>query len=148
VRTEELDSWCKFQRANATNTLDTEKTPLPEEYCEIYEDLSKYELLERCVGGFTQNNNECYNSLVWQIAPKTTSSGPIIVELATFIAAIIFNDGQKTILKALELLGIRIGVTLEQYCREQDEKRVALTERRTQSLLARRQSGNNKFCRY
>jgi len=148
---EEPDSWCKFQRANATNTLDTytEKTPLPEDIVKfvtsIYEDLSKYELLERCVGGFTQNNNECYNSLVWQIAPKITSSGPIIVELATFIAAIIFNDGQKTILKALELLGIRIGVTLEQYCREQDEKRVALAERRARSLLARRQSGSNKF---
>jgi len=83
--------------------------------------------------------------LVWHIAPKTTSNGPIIVELATFIAAIIFNDGQKTILKALELLGIRIGVTLEQYCREQDEKRIAPAERRARSLLARRQSGSNKF---
>ena len=59
------DSWCAWQRTSATNTLSLFKhdyTSLPNDVLTamkpIYEDLSKDELLERCVGGFTQDNNE------------------------------------------------------------------------------------------
>ena len=43
----------------------TSMSPLPEDVVEairsIYTDLSNEKLLERCVGGFTRNNNESYN---------------------------------------------------------------------------------------
>lgn len=32
------------------------------------EDLSDKELLKKCLGGFTQNNNESFNALVWKFA--------------------------------------------------------------------------------
>ena len=43
----------------------------------IYNDLSKESLLERCVGGFTQNNNESLNQLIWKISLKIMSGGVI-----------------------------------------------------------------------
>ncbi|KZC14695.1 hypothetical protein WN55_07192, partial [Dufourea novaeangliae] len=36
----------------------------------IYTDLSQDNLLERCLGGNTQNNNESFNGLLWHFAPK------------------------------------------------------------------------------
>lgn len=78
------DSWCAWQRASATNTLSSFKhdyTPLPDDVLTamkpIYEDLtiSKDELLERCVGGFTQNNNESLNQLIWKVTPKILPAG-------------------------------------------------------------------------
>lgn len=60
----------------------------------VYEDLSRDDLLNRCLGGCTQNNNESFNSTVWSIAPKTSSSKKI-VDIAANIAASIFNDGLK-----------------------------------------------------
>ena len=80
------------------NTLSLYKhdyDPLPSEVSSaikpIYEDLSKEELLERCVGGFTQNNNESLNQLIWKITPKILPAGSKIVEIAACIAAGTFN---------------------------------------------------------
>lgn len=37
----------------------------------IYEDLTRDDLLERCLGAFNQNNNESFNQIIWKIAPKS-----------------------------------------------------------------------------
>ena len=68
----------------------------------IYEDLSSRTLLERCLGGFTQNNNESFNSTVWKLAPKHLHSGPQIINIASCLATIIFNEGFFPILKVFE----------------------------------------------
>jgi len=65
------NSWCSWQRAKATGTLDeyTHKPPLHEEVYKaitpIYEKLTSDDLLTRCIGGFTQNSNESFNATVW-----------------------------------------------------------------------------------
>ncbi|CAH1110581.1 unnamed protein product [Psylliodes chrysocephalus] len=68
------DSWCSYQRAEASGELTTythDYSPLPPDVLEaikpIYEDFSNDNLLSRCVGGFNQNNNESFNQLVWKI---------------------------------------------------------------------------------
>jgi len=48
----------------------------------VYEELSSDDLLSRCLGGFTQNSNESFNSAVWTIAPKASASGKIILDVA------------------------------------------------------------------
>ena len=64
----------------------------------IYNDLSQDSLLERCVGGFTQNNNKSLNQLIWKISPKIMSSRAITVELAAYIAAALFNEDSHSLL--------------------------------------------------
>lgn len=59
----------------------------------IYTHLSDKKLLERCVGGFRQNNNESCNQLIWKITPKILPCGSKIVGIAAYIAAGIFNEG-------------------------------------------------------
>ena len=62
--------WCKYLKAKAANTLNKYKhrPALAEDAKKllkpIYEDLTKTELLERCLGGHTQNNNESFNNCV------------------------------------------------------------------------------------
>lgn len=104
------ESWCKWHRAKAEGTLKSfhhDKPPLTAKVLEIikpiYEDLSSDTLLERCIGAETQNNNESLNSLICTFAPKHIHSEPKIVEIATFIAIIIFNDGFMPILKILNV---------------------------------------------
>ena len=63
------DSWCKWRKAEALGT-EPEAHPHPlhpdvqKEILPIYEDLSRDDLLERCLGGHTQNANESFNSTV------------------------------------------------------------------------------------
>ena len=95
------NSWCPYQKALATTGVENFKhnyTPLPADVMKaiqpVYEDLSKDELLERCLGGFTQNANESLNQLIWKIAPKKLSGSKPIVEFASHVAACTFNEGE------------------------------------------------------
>jgi len=41
----------------------------------IYKDLSRNDLLQRCLDAFNQNNYESFNQIVWKIIPKSVFSG-------------------------------------------------------------------------
>lgn len=129
------DSWCTWQEAKATNTLGsyTHKPVLNDDVYKaikpIYEELSSDDLLTRCLGGFTQNNNESFNSTVWALAPKSVQSGKTILDVATDIAVCIFNDGFASILHIMRTWGMKIGQNTYNLCSEVDEARVKKAER-------------------
>ena len=66
-------------------------------------------LLSPCPHGGMQNQNVTFNALIWQRATKETFSRLPIVELSTFLAVGIFNNGAKAILDVLGNLGIKPG---------------------------------------
>ena len=49
------------------------------------------ELLERCVLGATQNQNESFNNIIWSWCPKTGFCSLVSVDIAVNLAAITFN---------------------------------------------------------
>ncbi|EFN76731.1 hypothetical protein EAI_04127 [Harpegnathos saltator] len=65
----------------------------------IYEELSRDELLTRCVGSFIQNSNESFNATVWSMAPKFVASGKRVLDIATDLATCYYNDGYNSIMK-------------------------------------------------
>lgn len=126
-------SWCSWQKAKAENKLHEyrHKPALTSEVAEairpIYEELSSDNLLERCLGGFTQNSNESLNALFWKIAPKTIFSGATIIEIAAFIGAAIFNDGHKSLLHILDSMNIKIGPGAYEGCWAEDHRRITFS---------------------
>lgn len=129
-------SWCSWQSTKTiSGDLKNYKhgTPMPIEVFEavkpIYEELSRDELLTRCLGGYTQNSNESFNSLVWSMAPKNISSGKMVLDTAVFLAVLYFNDGYNGILKVMEQLGITIGEKCYNFCSEANAVRISLSER-------------------
>ncbi|XP_039956081.1 uncharacterized protein LOC120771887 isoform X2 [Bactrocera tryoni] len=127
---EDPDTWCTWQRASASGTLSSfehQYTPLPDDVLTamkpIYEDLNKDELLERCVGGFTQNNYESFNQLIWKISPKILPAGSIIVQIAALIAACIFNEGISALLLIMHGIDLKLGPNSHEYARNMDENR-------------------------
>lgn len=129
------DSWCSWEKARATETLAgyKHKPAIPEKIFNaikpVYEELSSDDLLTRCLGGFTQNNNQSFNSKVWVMAPKTVSSGKIIVDIAAEIAVCDFNDGLMSVMHIMQVLGITIGPNCYNYCMEADAHRIKFSER-------------------
>ena len=59
----------------------------------VFTALSKQELLEKCVLGVTQNQNESFNNIVWSRCPKTGFGSVVSVDIAVNLAAITFNHG-------------------------------------------------------
>lgn len=97
----------------------------------IYEELASDELLERCLGSNTQNNNKSFNSCVWQLAPKHIFCGRKVLELAVWIAASTFNEGFASILKMMEVMGVQIGPGAATFARVQDDARERTDNRRS-----------------
>lgn len=130
-----VNSWCTWQRAKAEGKLDEHEhnKPLSNEVYEaikpIYEDLSKDDLLKRCLGGYTQNSNESFNALLWSMAPKTVSSGYKVLTVCSDLAVCIFNDGISSVMDVMSILGLTVGENCYSYCSEYDERRVEYSER-------------------
>ncbi|CAK9816622.1 hypothetical protein ANTQUA_LOCUS9034 [Anthophora quadrimaculata] len=133
------NSWCKWRKAEAEGTdFHHDQAPLSEEVQNvikpIYEDLSREDLLTRCLGAETQNNNESLHSLIWTFAPKHLHAGPKIVEIACFLAVIIFNEGFQPILKTMNTLGLQIGFNAQAYAHHRDNTRIDRSERCSSNL--------------
>ena len=134
------DSWCEWRKAEAANQLKTFKHPprLIDEQIEkhirpIYQDLSNNDLLTRCLGGHTQNENKSFNSIVWRIAPKHLHSDLKIVEIASYLAAGMFNIGYSAILNTMQQLQLKIGQQCKMFADNVDKQRIE-RENRSASL--------------
>lgn len=117
----DADTWCEWQPNDVLKAIKP-----------IYEDLSKDALLERCLGGFTQNSNESVNQLIWKIAPKTESSSTNIVEIAAYVAASTFNEGATAYLAFMEDIGISTGPSSHSWAQFVDETRMNRADERAQ----------------
>ncbi|XP_051170528.1 uncharacterized protein LOC127287569 [Leptopilina boulardi] len=79
-------------------------------------------------GGYTQNQNESFNSVVWAIAPKSMSSGKKILDIATDISTITFNEGLSGLFSIYDALGMTVGRFLLDFCMESDANRIKAAE--------------------
>jgi len=133
------DSWCKYQKTKATTGVESyyHKDTLPKDVLDaikpIYEDLTKEELLKRCLGGFTQNNNESLNKLIWTIAPKKLSGSFMIVEIAARVSASLFNEGNFVLLNFLHEMGVNLGPCAHAWAEEADSLRIQKAEKQAQA---------------
>ena len=134
---EGADSWCEWRKVQAAKNLKSYKHParvippdVEKHIRPIYNDLSKDDLLIKCLGGHTQNTNESFNNTVWRLCPKHLHSGKKIVKTAAFIAAGTFNEGHCAILLVMDMLNITIGHQCKTMADQLDEARLARAGKR------------------
>ena len=72
----------------------------------IFDDLSKDELLLKCLHGKTQNQNESFNAMIWDSVPKTRYVARLQLELGVYDAVANFNVGHKASVLIYEQLNI------------------------------------------
>ena len=76
-------------------------------------DLQADKLLQKCLHGETQNNNEGLNSIIWSRVPKSIFVSKPIIELGTYSAILHFNDGTNGILQVLHYFNMSDNSTRE-----------------------------------
>jgi len=129
-------SWCKFQRDKITG-LSTYKADqgLPKAVKDfikpVFDDLSDETLLNKCLHGKTQNDNEALNGLVFQRCPKAIYTGRETLELAVCSAVLNFNDGLVGVLNVMNMLGIVPGRYTNNFVQANSMERVTLAEKKT-----------------
>ena len=145
------NSWCKYQKAKANKSLKNfhHKDSIPVAVMEaiktIYEDLTRRDLLERCMGGFTQNSNESFNQSIWKLVPKHSFSGLAVLEIGVYIAVTSFNDGRAGILEVMKRFNIQPGSSGVNWAKNADQERVLRSDKRAaESTLEARQAKRKK----
>lgn len=104
----------------------------------VFLDLSSDALMERCILGATQNQNESFNSLIWNRCVKTEFCSVDVVEIAVSLAVITFNSGQESLKGLFQRLGYKYTPTLAHFLRSKDETRIWMANYRGRELVKKR----------
>jgi len=95
-------SWCKFQRDKSLETSTYKLGPgLPLQVIKhvkpIFNELSQDSLLRKCLHSKTQNQNECYNNLIWERLRKTNYVSLTQPRFGPYDAVAHFNIGKRAL---------------------------------------------------
>jgi hypothetical protein len=123
------DSWCTYNRALAKReTPPPHKPRLTKPQAEgirdIYERLSKQDLLSRCRQAKTQNPCESLNGRMWLLCPKTRWASLKSVQTAAAIAILWYNKGYTAFSDVLDELGVGTPSSLKKETVKADKKRI------------------------
>ena len=89
----------------------------------IYLDLINPVELKGCLHGLTQNQNESFNSMIWERAPKTTYCGYDKLEFAVYDACAHFNYGREATIDILRIMNVDAGYYTRMMCYELNKRR-------------------------
>ncbi|GFU58396.1 uncharacterized protein TNCV_58081 [Trichonephila clavipes] len=135
------NSWCKFQQAtfHVKMHIDTGKG-LPQEIIKIikhhYMKLCEkhlLNLLNKCLHGKTQNENESFNGILWKFIPKDIFVELQTLRLGAHMAVIRFNKGFRGFLDVLSQVQVQVGANTEKGFAQLDEERVSESKRHSLS---------------
>lgn len=126
-------SWCGFQRHRALGLeFHHKKNAIPEAIVQllkpIYRRLGDRHLLEKCVGGYTQNANEALHSLVWKFCPKHLFMGASAVKCGCALGILHFNDGVSSFFSIEQKLGCTPSSDCLEFLHRRDTVRIARSE--------------------
>ena len=127
------DSWCGFKADKAKGTSKFKPgagLPLKviAEVKPIFARLSDEHLLQKCLHGLTQNQNESFNGMIWDRVPKSTFVGKDIFEFDVYDAVANFNMGAEAVKEILKKLGIEPGCFTSDHCCDLDNSRIFYAE--------------------
>ena len=128
-----VDSWCRFKQDKATGKdIYKPGVGLP------LNDLSKDELLEKCLHGLTQNQNESFNGTIWDRLPKSKYVAIDQLIFGVYDAVGHFNIGSKASILTLEKLNIVPGRYTLKGCSNQNKRCLFLAGYKNRSPTKRR----------
>lgn len=127
------DSWCQYNRDISNNTKTYKPGPgLPMDIVmklrPMYEELTSDEMLQKCLHGKTQNQNESFNAMIWERIPKSTFISLKHLRFGVNDAVSNFNIGRKSSVLLYEKLNMIPGVYTLNGCSNLNKRRISVAE--------------------
>ncbi|GFV28963.1 uncharacterized protein LOC101238613 [Trichonephila clavipes] len=128
------ESWCRYQRAKAAGSpLKEIEQGLPNKIINqikpTYLKLCNETLLKKCLHGKTQNCNESYNNILWNIVPKNIFIGLETFRLGALLALILYNSGYAGILSVIRNVNGSLPESIAQELLKFDKQRISTSLR-------------------
>ncbi|GFV41657.1 uncharacterized protein TNCV_3628081 [Trichonephila clavipes] len=124
------ESWCRYQRAKAAGSpLKEIELGLPNKiinqikptYLKLYNET----LLKKFLHGKTQNYNESYNNILWNIVLKNIFIGLETFRLGALLAVILYNSGYAGILSVIRNVNGSLPESVAQELLKFDKQRIS-----------------------
>ena len=96
-----------------------------------FRDLSNETLLEKCLHGYSQNDNEAINSVIWKKCPKHVFVFKKVLKIAVESATIEFNEGSNGLKPVFYDLGLSFGYFIKKDLNKKDNLRIRQSERKS-----------------
>ena len=136
-------SWCKHQRALAKREDPPQlHTTIPNKAASlllnVFRKLSDPALIEHCLLGASQNQNESFNSLIWNRCPKIEFCSSTVVSIAVDLAVMTFNSGKVSLRSLFDSLGLSYRSLTANFFQSQDDNCVWLAEWKSSDLVKKK----------
>ena len=137
------DSWCKWQKSKSLVGFKfKEKQGMPlwihDLLKPVFQDLSKDELLSKCLHGKMQNCNEALNNIIWTKCPKNVFLEREVLEIGVHSAILEFNEGPKGFYKVLNKFDMEPGIFTEQSSSKKVAKKIRNTVKKQSDFVKKR----------
>ena len=96
----------------------------------VFKNLTKNELLNRCLKGLTQNQNQAINGILWSKSPKTKFCGKTKVVLAVTDTVSYFNTGAASQIALLNSISIESSSNMFSAMRKQDQSCIVVASKK------------------
>ena len=94
----------------------------------MYAELTSDEMLQRCLHGMTQNQNESFNAMIWERIPKSTFISLKHLQFGVNDAVSNFNIGRKASVLLYEKLNMIPGLYTLKGCSSLNKRRISVAE--------------------
>ena len=118
-----VDNWCHY-KSNNPAAFEHQAHHLDEilfqELLPIFQNYTKTYILEKMLPGYTTNINESFNHVLWNIISKTKFHGKKRQEIATILALITFQLGNKAITEVMQRFELEVTENATEVFRQLD----------------------------
>ncbi|XP_041473006.1 uncharacterized protein LOC121422184 [Lytechinus variegatus] len=134
------DGWCEYKKTGKEKMNENHLDPVfLELLLPTFTRLSDPDLLERCLPGITQNQNESFNALIWKRCPKHLWRGPRVVRTAVNLAILAFNCGaESSRYRIFKKLNLKMGIHTTICAQIKDKYRIKRARTRAREVSKRR----------
>ena len=104
----------------------------------VFQDLSKDELLSKCLHGKLQNCNEALNNIIRTKCPKNVFLEREVLEMGVHSAILEFNEGPKGFYKVLNKFYMEPGIFTEQSSSKKVAEKIRNTVKKQSDFVKKR----------
>ena len=104
----------------------------------IFLELPDDSLLQKCLHGKTQNQNESFNGVIWQRVPKDVRVNKVTFEFGVYDAVSHFNNGYIATLKTNKEIGLYSGYYITLACNAGNKTRIDNSTRKSSNVYQKR----------
>jgi hypothetical protein len=117
-------SWCKIKCGEPCTSKNLLPMDVVTDIKPLFSRLADKSLLEKCLHGYTQNQNEALNKEIWSLVPKTINAGACTVHTAVALSVAISNNGWTAVERVAHRLHLQKGIWLQRFVAALDQERL------------------------